>query len=324
VRRVAIVFAALVAPAACSVFGTKDDSSPAVASDAGADAFAGPAALVAKSPHASSIALDADTVYWTDAVEGIVHAASKAGGDPRVVSGGTDQPDAIAVDADNVYWLEPRVGCPSHNHVLEHPKNQTGGATALWPSDSSCYGTQQMSFASKAGFFYVQQDGTIYTLSKNAMRTPIVMGEMGIGTLVGDGDGLYWAAQGSIRTAPSSGGASTFADNVMSPGALAIDLDAVYVADGTGAILRFDRTNGKAFPVKLATGEMGVQRFALDDANLYWTSAMDHAVKSVEKKKGGTVTVLASSQDGPFAIAVDASGVYWSNTGDGTVNALRR
>jgi isoaspartyl peptidase/L-asparaginase-like protein (Ntn-hydrolase superfamily) len=69
---------------------------------------------------------------------------------------------------------------------------------------------------------------------------------------------------------------------------------------------------------------MGVQRFALDDANLYWTSAMDHAVKSVEKKKGGTVTVLASSQDGPFAIAVDASGVYWSNTGDGTVNALRR
>ena len=50
----------------------------------------------------------------------------------------------------------------------------------------------------------------------------------------------------------------------------------------------------------------------------------DSCTVKATAKAGGEVRTLAKGERGPFAIAVDPGGVYWSNLGDGTIRSLRR
>jgi hypothetical protein len=61
----------------------------------------------------------------------------------------------------------------------------------------------------------------------------------------------------------------------------------------------------------------------IDATNAYWTDNVSiGTVKSVPLG-GGTATTFATGQNGPLAIAVDATAVYWANT-DGHIMKVTR
>lgn len=59
---------------------------------------------------AHAIALDAERVYFTDAVEGSVRSVPLSGGEATTLAICQGQPTALAVDASNVYWIDAERG----------------------------------------------------------------------------------------------------------------------------------------------------------------------------------------------------------------------
>jgi hypothetical protein len=78
--------------------------------------------FASKQARPIGIAVDADTVYWTNRDDGTVMKAPKAGGAPVVVAKGQSTPGAIAVDADNVYWINEGSSTTSNGAVMKLAK----------------------------------------------------------------------------------------------------------------------------------------------------------------------------------------------------------
>src|SRR5262249_919900 len=103
------------------------------------------------------------------------------------------------------------------------------------------------------------------------------------------------------------------------------------VTDGTSvywgthdAVMKSSLTGGNV--TTLASGRQtwtAVQAMALDSASVYWVSVCcTNGVVMKVSKTGGDITPIATNlppgQEGPDHIAVDGSGIYWTN-GTGTV-----
>lgn len=54
-----------------------------------------------------------------------------------------------------------------------------------------------------------------------------------------------------------------------------------------------------------------------DGTSIYWTDTSGQVLKCAPD--GSALTVLASAQNSPASIAVNAANVYWANVGDGTI-----
>jgi sugar lactone lactonase YvrE len=139
---------------------------------------------------------------------------------------------------------------------------------------------------------------------------------------------LLRAAGGSVYVADPSGAivrfpvsgfvAQLIASQQSEPHGLAIDASSVYwVNHGNGAVAKAPLAGGAVSP--LATGSAGgPERVAVDAVRVYWTEPAAGVVLSVAKI-GGAVTTIASSQDEPFGVAVDGTSVFWTDRGGGRV-----
>ena len=80
-------------------------------------------------------------------------------------------------------------------------------------------------------------------------------------------------------------------------------------------------TAGKCDPFALATLQSTPWSIAVDSKYAYWTNRAGSA-GSVQRVSidGGAVEVLASNQNDPDGLAINATNVYWANVGAGTVN----
>jgi len=62
-----------------------------------------PVAIV-EAGNPSALAVDQDSIYWTDASAGLVMKAARVGGNPRVLASNQGELAQIAVGDDSVYW----------------------------------------------------------------------------------------------------------------------------------------------------------------------------------------------------------------------------
>jgi hypothetical protein len=101
------------------------------------------------------------------------------------------------------------------------------------------------------------------------------------------------------------------------PGRLAIDANDAYWTNGDGTIRSVPLAGGTT--TTLATGLSQPMGIAVDAQNVYAVSH-DGRIVSVPLAGASTVTVLAQTQPNPYALAIDATNVYWSNVGSGAGN----
>jgi len=101
------------------------------------------------------------------------------------------------------------------------------------------------------------------------------------------------------------------------PGRLAINANDAYWTNGDGTIRSVPLAGGTT--VTLATGLSQPMGIAVDAQNVYAVS-QDGRIVSAPLSGAGTVTVLAQTQPNPYALAIDATNVYWSNVATGAGN----
>jgi len=160
-----------------------------------ASGCAGGATILSSGPTPTSIAVDATSVYWTDAT-GNVLAMPVAGGAPRTIASGQPLPTSLLVFDGNVYWRD--VGCTPDggtcgSRLMTAPIG--GGAPTAAPS---C--------------------GPVSCSLPNVTAVAI------------DRENVYFATyDGSIVEQPITGGAATtLATSQQVPTAIAFDATSVY------------------------------------------------------------------------------------------------
>jgi hypothetical protein len=238
------------------------------------------------------IAADGDNVYWTSRLHGTINKASVTGGPSlppiTVLAKGRVGPSAIAIDATAVYWAE---------------ESSQGGVVAS---------------VSKTG-------GSVSTIATAQSR---------LGGVAVDAANVYWttsehqlgAGDGTVSRQPISGGTpfSISTDGGLA-GPIGVDAENVYWADtNTWMLVKAPIVGGT--PVRLAalanqSTFLGIVPF---EGHVYYTTRDLGSVKRVTTS-GTTDETIADGQDLPYKIAVDVSGIYWTNTGDsGTVMMIPR
>ena len=76
-----------------------------------------------------------------------------------------------------------------------------------------------------------------------------------------------------------------------------------------------------SFAIAALSSFSSAARIALLGAQLFWTEPQAGRVRTMSIKGAG-VTDVASDQVAPGRLAVDDSGVYWVDSGDGTAGAI--
>lgn len=199
-------------------------------------------------PHA--MALDADSVYWTNNgkvstttsayVDGSVMKVPLAGGAPTTLASGV-YPFAIAVDANSVYWTDLRGGSVSRVPL-------EGGATTTLASFRSAY------------------------------------------SIAVDATSIYWARGSGwhdVEKAPLAGGASITLAELQYPEVatnIAVDDTNAYWITGDGKrwnVMKVPLTGGT--PSTLASGQGIPGGLAMDATSVYWTTDDGDSVGTVMK-----------------------------------------
>jgi len=221
-------------------------------------------------------------------------SACSAGQCQDTIVSGPSNPYSIALDANNVYFSDLMAGA-----VLMAARG--GGAPVQIASGQSlpfviAVDATSVYWANEGTAANNFSDGAIMKVALGG-GTPVTLasGQSDVEDLAVDATSVYWANQGTA--------ANNFSD---------------------GAIMKVALGGGT--PVVLAAGQLAPGFLAVDGTSIYWTdqgtatSGSFNADGSVMKLAltggdGGTPTILASGQVGPFPITVDGTSVYWGTSG---------
>jgi hypothetical protein len=154
-----------------------------------------------------------------------------------------------------------------------------------------------------------------------------------------DTSSVYWASagDGSVWKAPLAAGMGTgsqvatqLVHSPPNPGVQSIAVDAANAywtsiqpfIFGNGLVQKVPIIGGQTTTLA-SSAQADPRGIAVDSANLYWADYGNNAAGggSIVKMPlaTGVPAPLLQGLNGPYAIAIDATSVYWTNIGDGTV-----
>jgi hypothetical protein len=277
-----------------------------------------------------ALALDQANLYWVDYDEGTIMKLPLAGGPPVTLATGQSHPEYIAVDATRVYWSTGGTNINPIGGIVEVPI--AGGAPVVIASDTNALHDSVASDGSHV-FWTSYQGGTVTrTAPDGSASLTIASGQQTpMGVVVG-ATSVFWSDEtgGAVMKAPIDGG--TPVPLASGQGVTSIALDATNVYWASGGLQTVPQSGGS--PVMLAAAPGSGQNggnLAIDDAYVYWGLDQDGVQPILVKvpKGGGDPVPLApgGGTRSVFAVAVDASCVYWTEVGPsgaGDVMALAK
>ncbi|APR82696.1 Putative serine/threonine-protein kinase pknH [Minicystis rosea] len=293
----------------------------------GSQGFAEPIVFATGESVPHEIAVDANAVYWVDigtAVgQGQVVRVDKAPPHTRtILEGSLVQALGMAVDAAHVYTTY----AAGNGYTVVHQLPKGGGPPNVVYNYSGGNGAFA-AFALQGATFAIAtaapfEGGTVClgdTASKSCTQLASNLGPVRAVAL--DAGTIYWSTNQTgevFRRQGSTSEAFVAAGGEAGLSSLTIDADNVYwTNDGDGTVKMLAKSSPGGEPTVLATNEGSPRGIAVDDECVYWADYTSGLVRAAPKAGGPSITLAAGQ--GPYAIAVDASGVYAAVEGDGVV-----
>ena len=273
---------------------------------------AGPTVIHEDDREVTSLAVDADAVYWTMVATdstGAVARWSKRDGSFQILAGGRPSPMGIALDGDAAYWVDTKLGSGAVVKV-----SRTGGTpTVLATSDAP----DSALVVRDALVYFVdgRSDGELRSVPTTGGASSPIAQLTGAVALTSDATDFFFLFDGVMKLATTGGAPVRISEPCFYPNQLAVDASRAFWACQDGTVRTIQKSGGastKLFSRNVGGGNIG--GLAIDDANVYFTSQSDGAVDRVAKE-GGAVATLVADVAVPGAIAVDDAFVYYAVRG---------
>jgi hypothetical protein len=271
------------------------------------------------------LAVDATYVYWATESRsggyGQIRRMPKAGGPAATIADAQTCPRALVIDASYVYWYN---GCSAG----QLRRASLGGGAVFDYSIAVDPTEDARVLAADSRNVYFNNYGVLGIPKAGGVQFNVDDVDY-VDGLVADDRGVYWV--GPLEPGVSSAAVSAYPAGASAPARLvretpilragiALDTTWVYFADE--GLRRVPRTGGAVETLFPAASES--LRMAVDDLSLYWTeeyaTAGPYWVKKVPKG-GGNSTLVATSKELAYSLALDADCVYWTDAQAGMIEA---
>jgi hypothetical protein len=250
------------------------------------------------------VAVDTVNVYWTNAgtaannyTDGTVVKMPLAGGTPTTLATGQDYPVGIVSDGVNVFWASLGTVAGGYTDGKVQSVPIAGGAATLIAgsqvaptyvsyTSTNLVWTNQGVADSTGSLMTVPLAGGAVTALATGLKSPLQI------LVDGTNNNIYWTDYGTS--------AGSYADG---------DISWIPGAGGTVTVLA---TNQQS-PYGIVGGEI------TGGLIIIWTNVLGGTVEGVLTTAGSTPFTLASGQSSPEGLAIGTQGLYWTDTGSGTI-----
>ncbi|MSP63616.1 MAG: hypothetical protein EXR72_25385 [Myxococcales bacterium] len=244
-----------------------------------------PMALATHQASPYVLALDATSVYWTNArfpPDGAVMKMPLRGGPPVVLARERVIPAGITVDGRHVYWVDYQQA-----KVLKVPI-AGGEVVALHEEMVEYSGLLDIAVDSTSVYFNHRNGGHLRKVAIGGGSVVTLLDTSNPRHIALGGGVLFWTDRSNVMRIDVGGGTpTTVAANQDDPQDICLDGQFVYWTNSKGGtVMKAARAGGS--PVILAAGQRLPFGIAVDDAAVYWTN-----VGSFVGAKDGSVMKIA-------------------------------
>jgi hypothetical protein len=275
----------------------------------------------------SSVAIDGNDLFFTEAGAGTVMKGAIGGGAAVPIATSQNRPIRVVTNSGNVYWANAGTEANSYSDgsIMKlgvPPPLATGqnNIAALAVDSKYVYwannGTQKSSSTDGSIMKADPASGNVVTLAKDRAHPRAI---------ALDASNIYWVEQGSsdwgvpapdgnvMKLALDAPDAATspqiLASSLPAPMAIAVDANNVYYA-AADSVFKISLSDGKT-TTKLASGQSQPYTLLADATDLYWTNLRSGAVTTVPIAGGTNSVILARALSYAYGLALDSTNIYW-------------
>ncbi|HEY1959226.1 MAG TPA: hypothetical protein VGH28_26610 [Polyangiaceae bacterium] len=280
------------------------------------------------------LTVDAKNVYWGTGFNntGSVWSVPLGGGCPTLMIGGQAAPHGMASDGTNLFYANQGTFQANNGSIQRIP---VGGGSATPIATNQAFPLDVAVDANNV-YWTNSADGSVWKSDKTTPNPVKLAGPLGLNHarfLRVDATNVYFTdgTSGVVDRVPIAGGSvAPLSTAVTNAGHLAIDTKNAYFASRgatTAALMSVPLNASAATPSQLVPNLPSLNGIETDGTSIWFaeaTNVQPYAPSTGEIHRvtaaGASDTKLASGQNGPDCVSVDATSVYWIDTGGGMIS----